>query len=335
MGWLDGAHLTGDWGGARDAMAEHGVTIEADYAAEVFEAHGHAALLGHVDASVLVDGLWKGMKFYVLGQNNHGDSVDLGSATQVSNLEAPAYTQLSEVFVDQLIGDVDVRVGKQDANRDFGTPRFGGNFINNNFGMFPTAPLPSYPTNGLGVSAGYTHDWLSARAAIYDGQPQLDNLALHGGYMVAGVVAATQELGGRDTGTQSVGVWEQRAMGMRDAGFYVQLDERFYRHPFQKDETGLTVILRFSWAQAEKTDISRYLGGSAAYHGLGMRHDDTVGLGGGYMAVGTADEYFVEAFYKWRLTAFASLQPDVEFYRHPDGTHRDALMAGARVKLKL
>ena len=98
------------------------------------------------------------------------------------------------------------------------------------------------------------------------------------------------------------------------------------------------MILRFSWAQADRTDISRYLGGSIAYHGLGARHDDTIGLGAGYFTVAqpvNGDEVFVEGFYKWRLTSYASLQPDVQFYQHPRGDLRDALLVGARLKLKI
>ena len=349
--------LSGDWGGVRSDLADRGLTFDLDYAAEAFTAHRHVAMLGHVDAAVTFDHLWDGARLYALGQNNHGDNIGdrVGSATQISNLEAPAYTQLSELFLEQALGaEASLRVGKQDANRDFGTPRFGGNFINNNFGMFPTSPLPSYPTTGLGVSLGVSHAWLAARVAVYEGSPQVGGLGLdtawkpNAGYMLAGLLAATQQLDGRDTGTQSIGVWRQRGQlpavdGSartfdHDAGFYVQLDERFYRHPRRTDESGLTVILRFSWAQADRTDISRYLGGSIAYHGLGARHDDTIGLGAGYFTVAqpvNGDEVFVEGFYKWRLTSYASLQPDVQFYQHPRGDLRDALLVGARLKLKI
>ena len=349
--------LSGDWGGVRSDLADRGLTFDLDYAAEAFTAHRHVAMLGHVDAAVTFDHLWDGARLYALGQNNHGDNIGdrVGSATQISNLEAPAYTQLSELFLEQALGaEASLRVGKQDANRDFGTPRFGGNFINNNFGMFPTSPLPSYPTNGLGASLGVAHAWLAARAAVYEGSPQVGGFGLdtafkaHAGYMLAGLVSATTPFGARDTGTQSVGVWRQQAdlpavdgssrTFAHDAGFYVQLDERFYRSVDTKDESGLTVILRFSWAQADRTDISRYLGGSVAYHGLGARRDDTVGIGAGYFTVAQpvdGSEEFVELFYKWRMTPYASLQPDLQLYRHPGGDGRDALLIGTRLKVKI
>jgi carbohydrate-selective porin OprB len=47
------------------------------------------------------------------------------------------------------------------------------------------------------------------------------------------------------------------------------------------------------------------------------------------------NEWFLEGFYKLRFTTFISLQPDLQWFRHPGGDGRDALVAGARLKLKL
>ena len=98
--WVDGDHLTGEWGGARTALADRGVTIDVVYASDMFTARGETAALGHVDAAVTLDshklGLWDGGTLYVLGQNNHGSGINahVGSAVGVSNLEAAPYTQL-------------------------------------------------------------------------------------------------------------------------------------------------------------------------------------------------------------------------------------------------
>jgi carbohydrate-selective porin OprB len=50
---------------------------------------------------------------------------------------------------------------------------------------------------------------------------------------------------------------------------------------------------------------------------------------------GQGSELFVEAFYKFRITKFMSLQPDVQYYRTPGGDGRDALLVGTRLKFKL
>jgi porin len=373
--WLDGDHLTGDWGGTRDKLEDHGVTIEAVYTAEAFSDIGHGStVLGHVDAALTLDTkkleLWPGGTFYVLGQNNHGTGIDerVGSAQAISNLEvAPnqSYTQLSELFYEQHLhdDDISIRIGKQDANRDFGTPRYGGNFLNNNSGMFPNSPLPSYPANGLGaVVAVQATSFLLARAAIYEASPQIGGFGLDtafkdgAGYTLVGGVAATHHYGpeGRHDGTTSLGVWHEtgefdeigvampRTFDTND-GFFIQHDEHIYSHPDDpKDATGLTVILRFSWARPDRSITARYAGGTAAWHGLRSRND-TVGIGVGYFTLGeqtggtpgSGSELYVELTYKLRLTKFISFQEDIELYRHPGGDGPDAFVAGGRLKVKL
>lgn len=371
-GWLEGDHLTGEWGGARSALADRGVTIDVIYASDLFTARGEAAALGHVDAALTLDshklGGWSGGTLYVLGQNNHGSGINdvVGSAIGVSNLEAAPYTQLTELFFEQTLLDnrLRLRIGKQDANRDFGTPRFGGNFINNNFGMFPNAPLPSYPTTGLGaIAIVQPVPWLTGKLAVYEASPEVGGLGLGSafrdgtGAILASSIAVSHHFGpgDRDGGTTSIGAWLQsdddEAVGITDpqlfddnAGWFIQHDERIYEHPNDPaDPRGLTVVLRYSGARPDRSLFPHYGGGSAAWHGLGPRTNDTAGVGAGYFTIarqvggspGTGSEELVEAFYKLRLTSFFSLQPDLQWFRHPGGDGADAFAAGVRLKLKL
>ena len=370
--WLDGDHATGDWGGARTDLANRGVQLDVVYASDLFTARGETAALGHVDAALTLDshklGLWDGGTLYALGQNNHGSGINdqVGSAQPVTNLEAQPYTQLTELFYEQALFEqkLRIRIGKQDGNREFGTPRFGGNFINNNFGMFPNAPIPSYPTTGLGAFAAVQPAaWLTGKAAIFEGSPEVGGFGLGNafrdgaGYLVVGSAAVTHHEGAdaRDGGTTSAGAWRQTgefpelgvaAPGTFDsnAGFFVQHDERIYLHPEDaNDPRGLTVILRLGWARADRSAIDRYAGGSAAWHGIGARSNDTVGIGGGTftvaepagVAMARSRESFLEAFYKSRFTSFASVQPDVQWFQHPGGHGANALVAGLRFKVKL
>ena len=370
--WVDGDHLTGDWGGARPWLDDHGATIDAFYTSDIFVVHGHSMALGHVDAALTIDtrkaGLWPGGTFYVLGQNTHGDVINdrVQSSFDVTNLEATPYTQLTELFLEQTLFDdvLKIRIGKQDANRDFGTPRFAGNFIHNNFGMFPNTPLPSYPTTGLGaIVIVRPVDWLAAQAGVYEASPGVGGFGLDtafqdgAGVTFAASTSVTHHYGadGRDGGITSVGAWGQsdddNAFNVTDpvkfhdnAGFFVQNDERIYLHPDDaKDPRGLTVIARYSWARGDRSSFPSYWGGSAAWHGIGPRTNDTTGVGFGYATIaqqlggtpGRGSEWFVEGFYKLRLTNFVSFQPDVQWFAHPGGDRRDALMAGIRLKAKL
>jgi porin len=378
-GWWGGEHLTGDWGGARSFLAAHGLTVDLVYALEVLTnaaapASGDAtSVLGHLDVALTLDverlGGWRGGRAYVLGQSSHGTGINafVGSANAISNLEAQPYTQLTEFFFEQSLLDdrLRFRVGKQDANREFGTPRFGGNFLNNNFGMFPSDALPSYPTTGLGAAViGQPLDWLTLKAMFFEGSPKVGSFGFDSafapgaGWTAVGGVAATHPWGdGRSGGTTSAGVFGQSGrfeevdpeLGpprtfSSNLGVFLQDDEHLFAHPGDPDDaSGLTVITRFGWSQPDRNAIALYAGASAAWHGLGARADDTVGAGFGWFSVapqaggtpGRGAELFVELFYKWRLTHFLSLQPDLMYYRHPGGDGRDALLAGARLKLKL
>jgi len=383
-GWWDGEHLTGEWGGVREWLAKHGVVIDFVYAGEVFmnaaasDPGQNGDYTGHFDLAVTVDtealGLWPGGRFYVLGQNNHGVGINayIGSATEISNIESRPYFQLGEFFFEQvLFGWLRFRLGKQDTNRDFGTPRFGGNFINNNFGMLPSSPLPSYPTNGLGALVVVQPVWwLQLKASIFEGRPQISSLgfdsafAKNAGFFLINSVNVTHHYGLHDKhqGTSSVGFYRQQGTftevqpNAEDGidlpaprtfneswGFYVQNDERFYLHPEDEtDPTSVNVIARIGWSQPDRNNISLFGSVSVAYHGLGPRKDDTIGVGFGGFSVnqqvngtpGRGQEWFVEVFYKWRMTRFMSLQPDLQYIRSPGGDGRDALLVGTRLKFK-
>ena len=113
--WSHGLHLTGEWGGARLWLDEHGVTFDIVYAAETFanaaaqEAGQNATFTGHLDVAVTLEtqdlGLWPGGKFYVLGQTNHGQGINelVGSTSEISNIEGKPYIQLGEFFFEQTL----------------------------------------------------------------------------------------------------------------------------------------------------------------------------------------------------------------------------------------
>jgi porin len=377
--WNHGFHLTGEWGGARTWLEEHGITFDILYAAEIFADAAHdvagnnSAFTGHLDLAVTIDtgdlGLWPGGSLYFVGQTNHGNGINelVGSTSEVSNIEFAPYVQLGEFFYEQDLFNeaISIRLGKQDANREFGTPRFGGNFINNNFGLIPSTPFPSYPTNGLGAALIVKPvEWLSLKGMLMEGKPQVGSFGFDtafvpdaGHFLIFGAAAKhTFGPNERNTGTSSAGFFRQQGPlpELADVpeprtfdsnyGFFLQHDERIFLHPENKDDPRcFTLIARFGWSQPDRTAMPMFVGASLAYHGIGSREDDTIGIGFGYFTVaknlnGTPGppgaEFFIEAFYKWRLTHFISLQPDIQYYRTPGGDGKDALLVGMRLKLK-
>jgi porin len=376
--WLQGSHATGDWGGARTWLGERGLTIDLAYTGEVLAGlHGglvrRATYHGGVDLGLTFEtekaGLWSGGKIYLLAQNEHGQGLSdttVGALQSVSNLESPPLTQLSELWFEQTLFDglLTLRFGKQDANRDFASPRYGGNFVNNAFGALPNVPMPSFPTPGLGgVILVEPSPYLILRAGAYEGQPRIgsfgfDSAAAPGAGVFAIASVGIRHVFGVDRrhgGTTNVGLWHHNGAFPEvsadphppqvwgNTGVTLVHDEHVYASPKDKDSSaGLHVFFRASLAQPSRNNTDRYFGGGVSYHGFRWRRDDTLGIGLGSLHVqrpllgspAPGTETFVEMFYKARLTPWLSLEPDFQIFHQPGGDGRDAAVFGVRFKIK-
>lgn len=340
--WPFGERASGTWNGARTTLADRGVTLEAIHTAEVFTLDDDAAAYhGNLDLLLSLDTekakLWPGGSVLVYGQKGYGGGVsdDLGFAMPVSNYEAPDFTQLSELWLYQeLPYGLSVRLGKQDANRDFASPRFGGNFMNSSFGVLPTAPIPSYPAPALGAAAFLqTTKWLALRGGVYDGDSRLQSFAGHafdsdGGPVVIGAAHVdVGELGGRDTLVQ-VGGWRHTGLD-RNGGFGI-VD---FFLPFDPDDHhAVQAFLRVNGEpHATAPDAEVYLGGGLSAHGF-LGADNTIGLGFGWVRITDASQGFVETFFKWRPLQWLSFEPDLQLYFLSGEAH---VVTGLRCKIKL
>lgn len=358
--WVEGDHLTGDWAGARTSLEDRGITVGLAYTSELFASalrppHGPFHL-AHVDVALTLDtgklGLWSGGTLFVFGQHNYGHGINevVGSANTISNLEDSDFSHFCELFFEQswLDGALVMRIGKQDASRDFALSAYGSDFINNNFGMFPTSPLPNYAATGLGaVLVAQPFEWLTARAGLYEGKPAIGSLGLDtalapgAGFSVAGGLAVAHHVSSL-RGTTSVSLWGQRSDDFADGynlGVFAQHDEQLLLNPTDEDdERGLVATLRFAWADPTKTRVWLYAAAALTWRGVASRHDDTIGIGFGGLGLTdppNSTELHLEVFYNLRVTNFVRLQPTVQFVRSPGGANPDALIAGLRIELLL
>jgi porin len=126
-------------------------------------------------------------------------------------------------------------------------------------------------------------------------------------------------------------------------GFYGTLDRMVFREP-DSDDQGLGVFLQFSWAPPDRNQVDRHFGCGLTYQGLlPGRGKDTCGVGCTLIdfaenlnaLTGQTYENAVEAFYKYRITSYSALQPDVQYIAKPFGLERDALVVGVRFELTL
>ncbi|HEY2775905.1 MAG TPA: carbohydrate porin [Candidatus Binatia bacterium] len=348
--WLAGPDATGDWGGERTKLDEHGVHFDVTYTSEVFTRDFEAVKYrGDADLMLTVDtakaGMWKGGTLFGYAQDDRGDGVSphLGLVMPVSNYEAPAFTQLSELWIyQQLPAGFALRLGKQDANRDFASPRFGGNFLNSSFGVLPTAPMPSFPAPALGASLfAQPASWLSLRGGVYDGSSRSESFAgsafNHGGGVFAiGAARLEQGLDGPRDIVWQVGGWhlsgDNRSGGFAVGDLFVHMPVTD-AHP---DPRTFQFFVRTNFEPDAKSGpdgkvAKVYVGGGATAHGF-FGKNNTVGLGSGYVSVEGADETFLELFFKWRPLAWFTIEPDAQLYFDGNDTH---VVIGLRTKLKL
>ncbi len=347
-GWNERNDATGDWGGVRSRLeSDYGVHIDLDYTAETFVYNGgnDPSYRGNLDLVLTINmeklGFLRRGTFFVYGQHAHGGGISdqLGLILPVSNLEAEPFTQLSEFWFYQQFGRVRLRLGKQDANRDFGNPRFGGNFVNSSFGVLPGIPMPSFPAPGLGAAAFIEiMKWLELRGGVYEGSPKIGSFgasafADDAGIFSIAAIAVRQNLNGREAGLHQLGVWTHNTLDR--SGLFAVYDLILYGNPRdQNDKRSVQIFVRGDWSSKIRepaNEITAYVGGGLTAHAF-FGEDNTVGLGAGWVRTQAARETFIEAFFKLREIAWLTFEPDIQLYFTPDRRH---LIFALRTKLKL
>jgi porin len=192
--------MTGDWGGARTELANHGITFDIDYT-QIFQQNAHggadtnngARLSGSGDITLTLDtgkmGLWPGGSFVLVGEPVWGggvnnkvgsllpvnfDAAKPGSAEPDWGLKEGGRMLLSEWFFQQVMFD-----GKAVfvAGKLFGARAFDRNAFANDertqfmsTGLRNNIPIPTflpYTTLGAAIVLNPT-DWLSVMTAVAD-----------------------------------------------------------------------------------------------------------------------------------------------------------------------
>lgn len=170
--WLDRDTLTGDWGGGRTWLAEHGLTLKprlsqfiqglaAGEGGEGFVYGGKADLLILADLSKL--GLWNGLSLTVHAEQNFGTTVNgrggaiipSNVAMQFPGIEGDDASDLSSVYFGQQFGEsVTLLAGKINIiDLCDSKPFMGGSgiesFWNTTFAAPPSGTVPPYLFGGL------------------------------------------------------------------------------------------------------------------------------------------------------------------------------------------
>ncbi len=312
--WLEGDYATGDWGGARTELEDHGVTFEIIYMTDVLQkVYGGTQkskyptkAFGVLDSAIILEtekmGLWKGGTAVVRFQNKHGMGLDaryFGSYQYMDAYDTEQFTHLAEYWYQQGLFDnrVEVKVGKQDACYDFMTLDLATNFLNNSHAFFmPNVPLPSYPDQALGLVLKLNPtEWLSLRSGWFDGNAKGGTLGFDTAFARDRASFLIQEIGVRHNkgnlpGTILAGGWlhtghvedfnaKPRAQTL---GWYVEAEQMLWKEKkdYKEDTQGLYALGQVSMAPNDRVETPKYYGAALMYKGLFKKRDeDVLGIG--------------------------------------------------------
>jgi len=201
MSWLMGDTATGDWGGVRTGLADHGVEVFGGYTAEVWGNTTGGLKQGSVYTGLLDFGInldlekavgWQGasMNTTWLWLSGRDASEDLvGNFLTVSNIAGFNTLRMLELWFQQNLLDdkVSLRFGQLTADSEFVISDYGGTFINSTFGWPPflytnlPAGGPGYPMGTLGARLALTPvDWFTFQTAVFQGNVYDQNVNRQG-----------------------------------------------------------------------------------------------------------------------------------------------------------
>jgi porin len=305
--------------------------------------------------------LLPGGTLFVLAENYQGRGITnehVGDFQTLDNIDSGREcVQVSEFWWqrDFFEGVVSVRLGKQDANAEFGIVGLGGDFVNSSFGMPPNVPMPVWPYPAAGVLTFLQlAEALFLDVGVFDGAADGRSWGWSrtGETFTMGQLRTEWELGARQLpGDFHIGLWYHSGdpedladATLTHAGNYgveLGLDQLILRESGEDTPQGLGLFGQYSWAPADRNEIVNYIGGGLVYQGLIPRRDeDIAGLGVAHAVFSNQlpdqdHETALELFYKTQLNPWIVVQPDLQLIMKPNGDGNDALVAGLRFEAVL
>ena len=375
-------HLTGDLLGLRPALAARGITFEAFLVADwSHNFRGGLRTRGEefrylFDANITLDtepllGLKGGKAFadFQTHDGRNGSELLTGDFQGFSNIDAPGFTALYELWYEQTLldGRLRVKAGKIDATNEFAFVENGAEFINSSAGYSPTiVGFPTYPDPATGAVAFVAPvDWMYLGAGVFDGATQEGIRTGTRGpatffgdpadlFLIAEAGARWSLGGGRDG---RIGLGAAHHTGTFDlvdgsgrtqdgvTSVYLVLEQTLFNENPAGDGQGVGVFLQIARTEQDVFDADLHVGAGVVWTGaIPTRDADVLGLMASYVHFGDPvrsagtivedHELNVQAFYKVQVTPWLALKPDVQYIANPGGTRRpDAFVGTLRLEV--
>lgn len=300
-------------GGVMRALTDVSLTIDLD------------AIAGLGGATAFVQYLWR-----------HGPngSERLGDVQGFSNIDADAFSGVSEVWIEQRFASDRFRLkaGRVDANTEFAMVATASDFLNSSMGFSPTiAAMPTYPEPALSVNAFAT---LPANVSVGIGlYGESDGPQWRRPFAIGEVGTRwTLRLGGQ----ARVGAWRKRSGETGDVarGLYGVVEQTLWA---SKRRT-LDAFAQVGHSSSATCATDRHVGGGVIVRGL-PRAEDAIGFGVTRVRSGLlADEpggveLAFGPFVRLQVTPWLALTPDVQFVRHPGGRREHGTRAVATLRM--
>lgn len=365
--------MTDDWFGLRPKLDDRGISFAASFTGDLGKNlrggldtnHSSARYLLNANLTLDTERLmgWQGGTFFIGVQDHRGDdgTEAAGSLQAISNIDAPSYTTIAELWFEQLLlnDKLRLKVGKVDANSEFAHAEYSDNFLNGAFGALPSiVGLPTYPDPAMSVNVFVNpNEHVYVGLGVYDGSTALGKSTGTRGpsgffdgeaYFIVGEAGVTWAGNGRRNGRIAGGVWhhtadfEQFDGGSQKGttGPYVVLNQTLWRElPDEADdEQGMGVFAQFGWSDPQISEVRTAFALGMAWTGsIPGRDDDVLGLGvaraGLSNQAGFEDttETAFELFYRVRINAWLSVTPDLQYVSNPAGAGDNVVVGTVRL----
>lgn len=199
--WLSGDGLTGNWGGLRNKMVDHGVEFFGSYDTEVWSNTKGGLEIGTVFTGLLDFGLkldlekaigWRGASFsttWLLLSGKDASQALVGNFLTISNNAGFNTLRNYELWFQQnLLNDtISIRLGQLAADAEFVISDYAALFLNGTFGwpafMYMNLPEggPGFPVGTLGMRLAVEPvSWFRFQTAAFQGNVYAQDVNNHG-----------------------------------------------------------------------------------------------------------------------------------------------------------
>ncbi len=371
--------LLGDLWGGRSWLESKGVTINGSFTYHLTSVvdggsneRASSRTLWDVNALIDLDVLagWSGASIFANFQSSddRGRLGDSGSFQLPGNIEyGRNIDEVGELWLEQKAFDdvLRVKVGKIDANSEFGYVNAAGDFLNGSASVSPTVQmLPTVPAQATGVVV-FVYPWekVYVGGGFFDGATQ-DGIRTGGrgpadffsdsrsdSWYWIGEVGCGWTLESMGDGRVALGGWHATGDFARfDAdiekgteGLYALAEQQVWASDKDDSDKGVFVFAQYGWADKDLALIGQHVGVGAAWRGIcEPRQDDSMGLywsladvSKGSLTGADRDEHAFEVYYKAQITPWVYVQPNAQFFINPSGRSGidDSTVLGLQVGL--